>query len=82
MPSSPKFRTLNSILLLVVLGLFALATVGCNDGDDVDPAIRESARKQRESAGRQPSTALQPGQPGAPPAGTNPLGTTGGDSRR
>gem|GEM_PF-5629098 len=82
MPSSPKFRFNVPAVLALTLGVFALSAMGCNDSDDVDPAIRDSARKQRESMSRQPSTALQPGQPGAPPAGTNPMGTSGGDSRR
>jgi len=76
MKQSPR----NFWIALVALGAMALVAVGCKEGDDVDPAIRESARKQSESA-RPKTDALAPGQPGAPPAGTNPNGSSPDGSR-
>ncbi|MFZ4508410.1 MAG: hypothetical protein ACOYON_12020 [Fimbriimonas sp.] len=76
MKQSPR----NLWIVALALGAITLFAAGCKEGDDVDPAIRESARKQRESA-RPKSDALAPGQPGAPPAGTNPNGSSPDGSR-
>lgn len=78
---NPKFLKDIRVWLGVAL-MASVVLAGCNDSDDVDPAIRDSANKQREAMGSRPNNpALQPGQPGAPPAGTNPAGTDGGATR-